>query len=316
MTYKVLWIDDNPSQAFIDDAFESYDLDIVNKISYKSGIEWLRENKNSCFAVILDVNCKIDDCSVNTSMDVFTDYHRDVLELCQNPVIPWFVYTAGDFEGAEQISRIIPSRHRNWDLGRKYYNKPADRKELLTKVRKAVEHRGFYDILIKYEDILEKYSDVRVRLINILTVVENGVTDDAAIMTDIRKVLEAMVPYLKEHGLLPKKVRKLSAVGYFMKQLSHEAPMIMPKFIVYGFMSCCEVCQNGSHLSNVSSANGNNNLIVDEMLTKDKMPYLIRSTVYSLLNFMSWASKLPSSKDEIDALRNIIESYNITLEIW
>ena len=56
MGYQVLWIDNEPSLEFIDVAFEIYGLDIIHKGSYTSGIEWLKENKDICFAVILDVN--------------------------------------------------------------------------------------------------------------------------------------------------------------------------------------------------------------------------------------------------------------------
>lgn len=312
MEYKVLWIDDNPSQEFIDIASEMYGLDIINKLSYNSGIEWLKENKDICFAVILDVNCKVDDNSSITSMDVFTDYHRDVLALCEKPLIPWFVYTAGDFKGIESLISIIPSRKRNWDLGRKYYNKPADRKELLSRVQKAVEHREFYDVLKKYEDVLSNYNDdILKRLTRILIAIETNEIANPSIMNEIRKVLEYIIPHLKERGLIPHDITTLSTLRYFLWKLSEVDPMLVPKFISFGFSACIETCQNGSHASNISNDNELQNLLVDKMLNNNKSPYLIRSTVFTMLNFLDWASQLPKNHEETDVLRNKVNSFNI-----
>ena len=83
MKYNVLWIDDKPSTEFMAYAYEEYDLNIINKTCYVKGVEWLKENQTTCFGVILDVNCKIDDDdNDNTSMEAFTEYHRDIINLC------------------------------------------------------------------------------------------------------------------------------------------------------------------------------------------------------------------------------------------
>lgn len=315
MGYQVLWIDNEPSLEFIDVAFEIYGLDIINKLSYTSGIEWLKENKYICLAVILDVNCKVDDNSNITSMDAFIDYHRDVLELCENPRIPWFVYTAGDFKGVEHLASIIPSRRRNWDLGRKYYNKPADRKDLLKKVKEAVEHREFYDVLKKYEDVLSHYhNDILKRLTRILIAIETNGTDNASIMTDIRKLQEDTILYLIEHGLFPNTIKTLNEAYRFLADICKKDELLVPKFISYGFRASVEATQNGSHSSNLSSRDGRDNLVVDKLLSANKLPYLIRNTVYEMLNFLNWASQLANTPDEINALRDKVNSLNIEMK--
>lgn len=312
MEYQVLWIDNDPSSEFIDVASEIYGLNIINRLSYTSGIEWLKENKDICFAVILDVNCKVDDNSNITSMDAFIDYHRDVLELCEKPRIPWFVYTAGDYKGVDHLASIIPSRRRNWDLGRKYYNKPADRKALLTKVREAVEHREFYDVLKKYEDVLSHFqNDILRRLTRILIAIETNGTDNVSIMTDIRKLQEDTILYLKEHGLFPDTIKTLNDAYWFLGELCKKDELLVPKFISYGFRASVEATQNGSHSSNLFSRDGRDNLVVDKLLSANKLPYLIRNTVFEMLNFLSWASQLANTINEIDALRDKVNSFNI-----
>ena len=315
MGYHILWIDDNKSQEFIDVASEIYGLDIIHRYSYTSGIEWLKENKDICFAVILDVNCKVDDNSDRTSMDAFISGHKKVLELCKNPLIPWFVYTAGDFEGLEYLAKCLLSERRNWDLGRKYYNKPADRKDLLKKVKEAVEHREFYDVLKKYEDVLSHYhNDMLKRLTRILIAIETNGTDNVSIMTDIRKLQEDTILYLIEHGLFPNTIKTLNEAYWFLGEICKKDELLVPKFISYGFRASVEATQNGSHSSNLSSRDGRDNLVVDKLLSANKLPYLIRNTVYEMLNFLNWASQLANTPDEINALRDKVNSFNIALK--
>lgn len=315
MEYQVLWIDDKKSQEFIDVASEIYGLDIIHKYSYTSGIEWLKENKDICFAVILDVNCKVDDNSDRTSMDAFISGHKKVLELCKNPLIPWFVYTAGDFEGLEYLAKCLLSERRNWDLGRKYYNKPADRKDLLKKVKEAVEHREFYDVLKKYEDVLSHYhNDMLKRLTRILIAIETNGTDNVSIMTDIRKLQEDTILYLIEHGLFPNTIKTLNDAYRFLCEICKKDELLVPKFISYGFRASVEATQNGSHSSNLSSRDGRDNLVVDKLLSANKLPYLIRNTVYEMLNFLNWASQLANTPDEINALRDKVNSLNIEMK--
>lgn len=315
MEYQVLWIDDNKSQEFIDVASEIYGLDIIHRGSYTSGIEWLKENKDICFAVILDVNCKVDDNSDRTSMDAFISGHKKVLELCKNPLIPWFVYTAGDFEGLEYLAKCLLSERRNWDLGRQYYNKPADRKALLKKVKEAVVHREFYDVLKKYEDVLSHYhNDMLKRLTRILIAIETNGTDNVSIMTDIRKLQEDTILYLIEHGLFPNTIKTLNKAYWFLGEICKKDELLVPKFISYGFRASVEATQNGSHSSNLSSRDGRDNLVVDKLLSANKLPYLIRNTVYEMLNFLNWASQLANTPDEINALRDKVNSFNIAMK--
>ena len=58
---SVLWIDDAPTVPFADLAEEVFGIDIHNELNYADGIFSLKANLKSCDAVILDVNCKLQD---------------------------------------------------------------------------------------------------------------------------------------------------------------------------------------------------------------------------------------------------------------
>lgn len=308
MKYNVLWIDDQPSEEFMCVAYDDFGLNIINKTCYVEGLKWLKENQSNCYGVILDVNCKVEDTEdENASMEAFTEYHRDIIELCSSPFIPWYIYTAGDYEGVEALERIIPNRSRWWD-DRKYYNKPSEGELLLSKVQLVASRHQYYSVINEYDDVFTKFSNVQEKLLKILLVVYKGDTRDSRVYNDIRKVLEkAVIPYLYNHGLLPADVTKISQVGPYLSKLNKADSNLVPKFISYGWGAFAETTQNGSH----DSEEGKGNLIVEELTIKGKMPYLIRSTVFGFLNFLIWASMLPQTEEGIDNLRKRIESFNI-----
>ena len=104
---SVLWIDDAPTVSF-EDLAEFFDIDIHNELNYSDGISWLRANLKSCDAVILDVNCKCQNNAEIPSMDVFCENLDLIKELCnEDHFIPWFVYSAGDYDGEEHLTHIL-----------------------------------------------------------------------------------------------------------------------------------------------------------------------------------------------------------------
>lgn len=314
MKYNVLWIDDNPSEEFMNCAFDDYDLNIINKVCYDDGIEWLRTHQDECWAVIMDVNCKTKNTDAeNASVRAFVEGHKKVEKLCSEPLIPWFFYTAGDYDGVDGLNMAISDEERWWD-DRKYYDKPGDWDILLNKIKEAIKRLPDYEAINKYKDIFIKFPEISDRLRKILVILEDGETRNADVYNAIRKALEeGVIPYLYDHGLLLKEVQQINQVGYFLKTVSLEDPILVPKFISFGWSVLSEIIQNGSHAKNRKHQDNSTNLVVDELTRRGKMPYLIRSTVFTFLNFLTWASLLPQTDEEIDNLRRKIETFNINI---
>ena len=316
MKYNVLWIDDNPSEEFMNCAFDDYDLNIINKLCYDDGIEWLKTHQDECWAVIMDVNCKIKNSnSENASIQAFVECHRTVEKLCSDPFIPWFVYTAGDYDGVEGLKMAISDADRWWD-DRKYYDKPDDWDTLLKNIKVVIKRLPAYEVISKYKDVFSSFPNISDRLLKILVILEDGDTRNTDVYNVIRKSLEeGVIPYLSEHGLLPKDVKQINQVGRILRKISEVEPILVPKFISFGWSAMTEITQNGSHAKNRKHQDDSTNLVIDELTRTGKMPYLIRSTVYTLLNFMHWASLLPQTPEEIDNLRKKIQDFNIPTEI-
>ena len=314
MKYDVLWIDDNPSEEFMNCTYDDYDLKIINKLCYDDGIEWLKTHQDECWAVIMDVNCKIKNTDTeNASIRAFVECHRKVENLCSDPFIPWFVYTAGDYEGVEGLNMAIPDGDRWWD-DRKYYDKPDDWDTLLSNIKVAIKRLPAYEVINKYKDVFIKFPKISDRLRKILRVLEDGETRNTDVYNVIRKALEEGVsPYLYEHGLLPKDVHQINQIGHFLRKISLADSVLVPKFISFEWSALTEITQNGSHAKNRKHQDDSTNLVVDELTRTGKMPYLIRSTVFTFLNFLTWASLLPQTDEEIDNLRRKIETFNINI---
>ncbi len=314
MMYKVLWIDDIPNEEFITEA-ESYGLEIEQCLCYDDGIAWLRKNRKYCSAVILDVNCKVTkDSNEAPNTDAYTNNHIPVTQLCSDGVqIPWFVYTAGDYDDVSSLNFSIPN-NLPWLSERKYFNKPADRKELLESIRNNVSVSDFRQIREDYKDIFTAFSEHFEQMERLLKLIYQGIHKnqytDASLLNEARKLLEWMVEYMKKHGLLPEYVSTLSNAGYFLAEVSKKDYKLVPKYISYGFSMCADATQNGSHNSNNDPA-ASSNLIVDSLVTQSEVPYLIKSIVFELLNLLSWLKTLPTNPKDIDKLSMKIGTFKI-----
>ncbi len=313
MAYKVLWIDDQPIDL-LQDLAEEFDLDIHVETCYNNGIEWLRNNQEICMAVVLDVKCKITDGPTEVaSKNAFREKWLDVVELCtQRKQIPWFVYTAGDYDGIEALQDMIPSR--------KLYRKSIDRRDLIKNISQAIELSDMAMAVKKYDDVINFYYnqpnqlEIIKPLFRVIKIVEENDYTNTSAFNDMRKILGWATAYMREHGLLPSSVIRITSASYYLKNINFRAKQIVPNYISYGYNTCEDVCNNGSHGKMEGSTDDTNNLIVDELVDSGKAPYLIRSTFYELLNILSWCKTLPTTDEEIKVLQSKIINLKIPFD--
>lgn len=313
MKYKVLWIDDEPNDCFIVEA-DSYNMDIHVETCYNKGIEWLRVNRDICMAVILDVKCKItDDPNEGDRSDAFKEKRDEISFLCQQDyIIPWFVYTAGDFEGVEELN-FLPI-NKIYDPGHRYYKKPEDLNVMLENIKRAIENREIVSYYKKYDKVIDFCPQMARELFRIITIVEKNDFTNTSAFNDMRKVIGWATAYMRDHGLLPSSVIRITSASYYLKCINFRAKQIVPNYISYGYNTCEDVCNNGSHGKMEGSTDDTNNLIVDELVDSGKAPYLIRSTFYELLNILSWCKTLPTTDEEIKALQSKIINLKIPFD--
>ena len=305
---RALWIDDDPSQPFINHAAkEEYGIGIVVKECYEDGIAWLKQNRDKCDAVILDVNCKIsNDPNESPSMDSFRDKANSVYSICEegDSFIPWYIYTGGGYEGMKYIESIVPKR--DW-ARKRYYNKPSDRNILLTDIVEMTSEREDVQIRKKYSDIIrfcpDEYADV---IIKVAEIIEENKTAEKSVFNEMRGVLGWTMQYGKEHGLFPEPIKSIASCNSFLKQLDDD---IIPAYIQTKYNACVESTQNGSH----DSSEGER-LKVRKDVLEGNAPYLIRSTFFELLDVLTWFQTLPTDNIGIQNLYDKIKEKKVPLD--
>ena len=134
---EVLWIDDEPSEAFKDEAFEE-GINITNCVCVDEGIRLLKDNSKVWDAIILDANCKITGNEIEPDISALYKAVKHLLKA--NLSIPWFVYTAKSMDWSDNLRNLINDDNRTWD-DRDFYHKPSQRYELFANIKKATAQK-------------------------------------------------------------------------------------------------------------------------------------------------------------------------------
>lgn len=292
--YKVLWIDDMPTDELRDEAALIYGIDLIPKKCYSEGIAWLSENITTCDAVILDVYCK-DNNDETPNIESFRDNIDKVRSLCtQNSrFIPWFVYTGGPSgtqQGYEFIDFLVKAVPRKWD-NRPFYNKPADRLELFQKIIDEAGKREITRIKLKYPSAFLIDDSIHGDLINILSSLEsdNGCDRDFDVLRDVAVVMEKIREYLVSAGFLPSELVsgiQISKCASFLGR--REMQSIIPGYIQQNIYTCINTGSEGGHA-----------LPAREDVEKGKAPFLVRSITFAMLSLLHWLSEQKMDKDSI-----------------
>lgn len=286
--HKLLWIDDQPSPAFMDLAYEDpYNIDIQHEYCYSDGIKWLSENLNICDAVILDVNCKDTHITDIPSMTVFRDNLDTVKRLCHGSrFIPWFVYTGGGYEGSESLKYAI-SGNQEWST-EQYYNKPTQQHDLLKNIIQAIESSTETGLRKKYNRIFSLSDEIRSDLVGILNTLETEDYANINTPNQIRQLLDWIMDYCYEMGLslVERDGSKISECSTFLGR--PELLKYVPLYVQRALHTLVRITNEGSH-----------RLTIREQIGNGTAPYLTRSLIYELLNVLHWLTSVSSDKFDV-----------------
>lgn len=277
---EVLWIDDEPTEAFKDEAFDE-GINITNCSCVDEGIKELKNTSKVWDAIILDANCKITGNEVEPDISAL---YKAIKHLLKADVsIPWFVYTAKSMDWSDNLRNLISDDSRVWD-DRDFYHKPTQRYELFDNIKRAVENKESYLIRQKYAEICSFYngSDLVELLLNYGS---NDFDLDSSVPNRVRHIIEWVMRYFDDRGLLP-----IPFTGTNIGQCSFslgEIPQIVPIHVARSMHFCVEVCNNGSHADEITA-----NIVCGEA------PYLNKSLLLNLLNILHWCPTLQRYEKE------------------
>lgn len=293
MLLKVLWVDDLPQNMFINKAYDA-GVDIYNVTCVDDGIEELQNQTKVWDAIILDANCKITrDSQEQPSLDALK---KSLFELVTiRPEVPWFVYTAGDYEGVEHLSFMI--KNRPYDEN-PFYHKPSQYKELLENIKLAVKNQHLYKVKEKYSEICALYDDAD--FMNLLVgYEEGGIEADSNIPNRVREVLDWIMEFLNIKGALP-----VLFSGTNLNECSvclGMMPQFVPNHVQESFRFCVNIANEGSHKES------------RRLIRENKAPFLNKTLIGCLIDAMSWCASLSDDTSSLQAesLKNYTSNSNI-----
>lgn len=292
MEINVLWIDDEPNDAFMDKA-EKKGLMITNRENVDAGIEEILSPASSFDAIILDANC-ISHKSDNVKLPEVSALQYALQKLSANKIsLPWFVYSGGGFEGENAISIMVKGCERTYD-NKAYYKKPLEMNLLFDKILEVIPKKVEFQIKQKYAELLSWYPNPK-ELMEILTFIEEDKSNNPDVFNKIRKELDWVMGTCYDCGLLqePYKGSNLSECSKFLGEDIMEKNDFVPLHIQRSLHSASVVCNEGSH-----------RLKIDKCVKEGTAPYLVQSTVYEFLNILSWIKTLPQTKEGKNILEN------------
>ncbi|WP_155808329.1 hypothetical protein [Xylanibacter brevis] len=284
MKLNVLWVDDMPTNEFMDEAYE-YGLSITSATSVNKGLSLLKDKSIAWDAIILDANCKLtDDEQEQPSLKTLKEAIGQLIHM--RTEIPWFVYTGGDYEGVEHLEFMI--KERAYD-DRLYYEKPKQRYDLYNNIKKAVESSEAYIVRQKHASVCNFYTDYDLVELLINSNKDSFVTDTTVPGT-VRKIIERIFKHLDTIGLLPVEFKRTN-LAECSKSLE-DIPQIVPIHVIRSMHFCVDVCNPGAHATTVH-----------QDIVSNVVPYLNKSILLNLLNILHWCPTIKErDKEEMKAI--------------
>jgi|LSQX01.1.fsa_nt_gb hypothetical protein len=291
--YFVVWIDDqckvrpglilNAKQNDI--VISPFELAI-------DGLNELENNPSKYDGVILDVKCLYASRDEVDSSASFYKTRKELRRIADKLriEIPCFVYSGQpDYTSNEEFENYLGDE--------KLYIKGADDRLLLEDIKKTADNRLTTQIRHKYLDSLNRRlpDNINMELTDILSYVENSISDKPDVFPKMRTVINWLMDELNAYGLLAVKHNgaNINACSVYLGK--KELSQLVPIHIQRSFHSCVEVCNNGSHRIEVF------NTVQD-----GRAPFLIRSTIFELLNILSWFCSLPTDEMSIAQMKELV----------
>ena len=284
--YHILWIDDewDSMTSFKKHCLFEYKMELHPFKTQKEGLDAYALNPDFYEAAILDA--KVLDESEQEVANVGSLQKAVMRIKAQFHDLPYFISTGQpDLLSNDMFSSIFPH----------YYEKNTDDETLCQDIIKTIEETPQRRIINKYSEVFswlptELYTEV----IGILSVVENDETTDAKVFNSIRKVLDWTMRELQKYGILA-----INFTGTNLNDCSRflalpELQEYVPQYMQRQIHSCCTIANEGSH-----------RLVIDENVRTGVAPFLIRSTVFELLNILMWMHQLPIDDETRRKITNI-----------
>jgi hypothetical protein len=285
---NVLWVDDMPTEEFMDEAYE-YGLDITSATSVNKGLSLLKDESFAWDAIILDANCKLtDDEQEQPSLMSLKEALSQLVHM--RTEVPWFVYTGGDYEGVGHLEFMI--KDRPYD-DRLYYEKPKQRYDLYDNIKKVASKKTLYVLRQRYQREFDAATLIEGATQELVKGLTYDYEDSPGSVQDYfnpaRKIIERIFKKLKEQKLLPP-INKLNSMSKFLCEKKYEdsdcsfvlKKEVMPMPLCHSLKFFLDITQDGSHDTDDLK------LGVDSYIRNTKNTNLFNSILYIAMDLLLW----------------------------
>lgn len=285
--YHVLWIDDEWEK--MSQFVKMCKIRGIALVPYNeerlSGIKKLEDEYMYWDAVILDARMPEGGSGAKNTVGLRSSIDRiKNISSIKHKEIPYFVLT-GEFGGKEEEY----DKEFADTVGGKYYRKALldDLKELIKNIIDSANNSKATYIRNQFSDVVSLCPDIK-EITDILQFITDKYDNNPDCFNKIRKLLEWVMNLCNERGILSVKCdhTNLAECSRFMGDDKMKA--IIPMYVQRSLHSCVSICNEGSH-----------RLIVDNDVKEGEAPYLVRSTIFELLNIISWTKHLPVDEKSI-----------------
>lgn len=279
-TYNVLWFDDEyQTLDIINEKAMLADINLVGFSNAEDGLVELRKNINKYDAVIVDgiFYQSNDELNAQVNQYAFAEVATELKMLESKKKLPWYILSGQTSFTREKNDFAIHFRNN------KVYDKLSDidLDELWNTLKGDADCQIETQIIHKYADIFDLYTDKfigegnREKVFRLLLAIEQNETKNPTYFNEIRKIMEDVFSCCNDKGLFPEDCTEMNARSTLLGK--KEMLEYLPVYIQRNIHSVVQISQEGSH-----------RLSIDNNVTEGNAPYLLRSTVFELINILLW----------------------------
>lgn len=285
-SYHILWIDDEWEEMTSFQKFCKlhYNMELTPFKTQKEGLDTYAKNPTFWEAVILDAK-------------VLNESEQEVASVAglQNAVLrikeefkelPYFISTGQpDLLSDNTFKSFFPV----------FYEKEVDDEKLCDDIIQTINEQPNRIIKNKYPEIFSWLEGtIADEVLSIIKIYENREFANADTFNKVRKVLDWIMSYLYDYGLLAIKFNgtNLSECSKFLGNSKLQS--VVPVHIQRHLYSLVTVANEGSHRQHI-----------DEEVKTNKAPFLVASTIFELLNVLTWLHQLPNDMEEKQTIEKL-----------
>lgn len=176
-----------------------------------------------------------------------------------------------------------------------FYEKEVDDEKLCDDIIQTINEQPNRIIKNKYPEIFSWLEGtIADEVLSIIKIYENREFANADTFNKVRKVLDWIMSYLYDYGLLAIKFNgtNLAECSKFLGNSKLQS--VVPVHIQRHLYSLVTVANEGSHRQHI-----------DEEVKSSKAPFLVASTIFELLNVLTWLHQLPNDMEEKQTIEKL-----------